>query len=1164
MSEEEPSATEASDSDDEFVRLDGAQKRVRDAFFDADSGLFVQTSDPGSGKSTTSEFIAAEYLARKHADDAPAPEETLAVVSFSRDDAAAIAPGIADALGTLARDPECDLALTEADARELGRRVQRASNIGTVDSVLRDLFTAIAREVGFDEVPSVGETADLRNVRAACLEELRRDDRYAARLDRLRRAYPGDGRYRPDAGALLTRAQLACRERQLSVPEFRSRLERVVDETYPTGRPTSFADVRSAVERFVGDDAATEYERHLSRVERDDTVAADGELYDAWTTAVDDLCVLLERYIEVYDEVARREAVASHLDAAHWVARFFADDAFEGDFRERLRTRYIDRLSVVIVDEGQDVSTVQADALAPLVDEDTRVLLVGDSKQLIYLWRNAQPELFQTAIDDGRYFGIDWETHVVEHEQRTRRCRPGIARAVDAVFADVFTDPSRGADSTVSGPYRSLAPTREATGEPNVHVASFASTADSGSPAYVRPDKGVGEADALASCIGTLHEDGTVSTGSDVEPVTVLFHRRTHIEDYTVAFEQAGLAVGNATDPLFAHPAVQLVVEVCQLLTEPDFDDGLRDLLAGSGREPRSVLAETGVPGVLELFDYRVRSVAERQTPDRPVVDVVEGLGRLASRRAQLTAGPVTAAVEAVVDELQLRADPLDLSDDDARLRTAIDALLAHVTQLAARPDLTFDDLVDILERLRADPKDGPTLPLADERSYDVVFKTIFQMKGGEADVVALGDIGGHVGKMGPHADTFSALGAAVALAPPGIDAAATTPALPGFEYGLFDVDRDPWDLDAGLRWASQRWATDGRLAGSPPLSELAHAHRGGRWRLLYVAMTRAREHLVVPLPASRDEPDPRDSWVDTLRAGFEFDGAGPERYDCHAPGGERFQVRVHPTLARSTGEPTTRTHDSAVLAPDDETDGWTPRFVNPSTLYPLLTNPDEHVLDHLQSRALHSEHEGVDDRLALTFETMGPEDVGTVAHDVVATAIRNRESVSTETVRLCEGPLADRLDRSLDELAGIHPDESDKLATFVRETICPQFAESPLWERVQNANRVYVEEPVDMLVRVDGVDLEIQGHADVVLEHPNGNWETHELKVVLQQPEEATVKRYELQAQWYAWGLARQLGSETSVTTSITQLGIDQQTETVHWSETNLRAKLSAVRNLF
>ncbi|SFK58079.1 ATP-dependent helicase/nuclease subunit A [Halogranum rubrum] len=1161
----------SSEASTPFVRLDGAQRAIRDAFFAHESGLFALESDPGTGKSTTSEHVAAEFLARAHAEGVDAPEETLAFVSFTRDDAAAIGPGIADALEAIARDPTRDVTLSVETARELGRRVQRATNVGTVDSVVGSVFATLATEVGFEEPPVVSDGAGLRSIRATCLHRLRTEDQYADSLDRLDEAYPG-GEHRDDVGDLLRNAQLACRERRLSVTAFRTRLEAVVDETYLGGAPDSFADVRDAVEQFVNADVAETFAEGLSaeRTSAEAVVSADRTLYEAWTTAVDDLCTVLERYVELYDETTRREGVVSHLDVSHWVAEFFTRDEYAGVFRERLRARHTDRLSAVVVDEAQDVSAVQHAALSGLVDDEMRVLLVGDYKQCIFLWRNALPGLFRDAIESGRYFGIGWDVHVVEHEKRTRRCRPGVAAAVDTVFAGVFTDPARGGDDATGRSYTPLEPTREATADPNVHVAAVTTPAEPGRPTYVTPDSGVGEATALARCLADGLADGSFADPDDSEDdpsVTVLFSRRRNVDAFASAFEREGLVVGDATDLLFEYPLVELVTAVCTWLADPT-DDALRTLAS----DP--VFEEMSLTGLFELCSWSVPAVADVDADGRPVVEFVHALDRLLERRPRfVTQSPVT-VVETVVDELGLWRDPLDSTDDSTRRVTALDALLSHVEQ-SSRPDAddsSTSSLVELaaeLSQRREDPRSGGALPVVDEGDCDVVCRTIHSMKGAEADVVALGDIGGHIATYGPHTDTLATLGTHLALAPPTRDGA-DVPAVPGFEHGLFAVDRDPWDYDAGLRWATQRWADDERLAGSPPLRRLSHANRAERWRLLYVALTRARNHLVLPLPTHREDPDPRDRWVDTLREALQFDETRTDSYRCPTPTGESFAVRVHHRGGRpvesdeTTAVPTpfvaTRgvagagvesTRTTAASAPSSERRDrrtWTPRFVNPSTLYPLLTDPDEHLLDYLQRRPLHTEHDGVDDGLPLTFETMGPEDVGDVGHAVLATAIRER--VTTETLEQCSGPLARTLRYALADRAGrISADERSRLQRFVADTICPQFAASPLWERLQDAQAVYVEEPVDTLVRVDGLDRELQGVADVLSVDATGTWHVDEVKLVLQSSSSETQKRYRLQAQVYAWAVSKQVASETVVPT-ITQLGVETRTETVEWDE--------------
>ncbi|MFD1527518.1 UvrD-helicase domain-containing protein, partial [Halolamina salina] len=461
---------------DGYRRLEGAQAEIRDAFFAADSGLFVLDCGPGAGKSVTADSIAAEDLARKARAGVDSPTETLCLTSFSRDDAASILPGVERALRGFADDPDAPVDLDDETAAELGTALRGSDRVGTIDSVLGTVFEAIAGEVGFEEVPEVGDSAALAGVHGDALETVRNDESLDDAFATLDDAYPG-GRYDADAADLLAAARSACRERRLSVAELRERLDAVVSGTYPDGPPDSLADVLRDTEQFFGAEEREAVERALAESDGkpDAVVAADAGCHERWDEAVGALCTVLPAYLDAYDEACRAAGVLAHVDVAHWVAEFFDDAAYGSAFRDRLRRRWTDRLSTVIVDEAQDVSRAQHDALAPLIDADTRVLLVGDREQCIYAWRNAQPSLFDRAATEGEYFGVDWTPHERRSATRSYRFRPSIAAAIDTVFEPTFSDPTRGgaegaADGRETDAYDRLSAVRESTPGPSVHV----------------------------------------------------------------------------------------------------------------------------------------------------------------------------------------------------------------------------------------------------------------------------------------------------------------------------------------------------------------------------------------------------------------------------------------------------------------------------------------------------------------------------------------------------------------------------------------------------------------------------------------------------------------------------------------------------------------------
>ncbi|PHQ38265.1 exonuclease V subunit beta, partial [Halorubrum persicum] len=598
-----------SDGDDgaaDPLRLRGAQREIRDAYAASDAGLFTLDCVPGAGKSLVAHHIAAEDILRRYAAGDPTPEQHVAVVSFNRDEAAAIVPAICDRLRALVEHDLVPAAadVSAAELRYLQQRTRQAPYAGTIDGFLRGIFREFAGEIGFDEVPSVGNEALLKRVHRDCYESLRDDSAHAGRLRDLEAAYP-DGEYDAGVDEMLAEALTYCRDRRLSVGAFRSALVRTRESTYPDGRPDSFDDIVRSVERFVAgggvDDSGGATERTGDRVRETVTGAdrarlldADRELYDAWDARIDDFCAVLSAYRARYRTAVRERGAVSHTDVAYLVDAYFDGPDGRPDLpeqlqsvadsrRARLRRTYRSRIRSLIIDEAQDVSAVQHAALSHVVTSESRVFACGDVRQGIYLWRHADPQWFAAATTEGRYLGVDWDTHENRTATTTYRCVPAVAAGINAIAEPVFTDPARGGLGDLGVSYPRLDAARDGGDGAAVHVSSFAGVGHPGSATWANPDGDVGEADVLARHVSRGLADGTFCD-ADGDPlgVTVLFRRGTRMAEYEAAFAAEGLRVRTATDALFDCPAVETVLAVCEWLIAPGSPERTAELLTES------------------------------------------------------------------------------------------------------------------------------------------------------------------------------------------------------------------------------------------------------------------------------------------------------------------------------------------------------------------------------------------------------------------------------------------------------------------------------------------------------------------------------------------------------------------------------------------------------
>jgi ATP-dependent helicase/nuclease subunit A len=1155
--------TEDYDGDEETpLRLRGAQRAIRDAYFDHDSGLFTLSCVPGSGKSTVTTRIAAAEILRRYVDGDSTPEQRIAVISFNRNEAADLIPEICEQLRCIV---EHDLTPAAEDVSPdevefLIQRLHDAPFVGTIDGLLRDILQEFADDVGFDGMPSVGTDALVKRVHRDCYDRVRAETGCAAAIEALESAYP-DGEYDDGVPEMLESAVTYCRDRRLSTKEFEKQLERTRDSLYD-GKPKSFDDVVSAVERMVGDDAIGDKVRNeVADEDRGPLVAADRALYDDWCARLDDVCTVLSAYREAYRETTREHGVISHTDVAYLVASYLdgsiedtdSVDGVDDGRRERVRQRYQGRLESVLVDEAQDVSAIQHAALSQIVQSDMRVFASGDKLQSIYLWRHASPTLFQSATTKGESLGIEWDTYQNETATTTYRCLPDVAEGINAIAEPMFADDARGKIGNLETDFPTLDAYREPTDERSIHVASFRSNHRPGSSEWVNPEKGGGEADVLATYIAQGLADGTF-TDADGDPlgITFLFRRGTRMSDYESAFANEGLSVRNASEPLFDCPAVRSVVAVCDWLVEPASPERTQRLVTDAGvglgaLEPVFEGQQWDIDAVLGAAHQKI-SQSQRQ--------ILTGLRDLRDRYDAVESQPAAIYLEDIIENLAFRSDAHGVfaaTDPEQRVAN-LDALVETVAEWEGDDRYNPRELINLLAPFRERPRDGPVQPNTAGTNYDVEFRTIHQMKGDEDDVIAIADPGFDIWSQGVINQRFPIQGPIAGLAPPLNTGIPSDVDIPLFVGGLYEPDCGR-TRDVGLRWATARWsdtvsdsARRDNLVGPDRLQRLAANERAEAWRLLYVSLTRARDHLVLPLPQSLPNDRSRDRWVETLRDGLDFNG-GTNSYTLQTEAGELGVGVNDVSMLASRANPSKGTADpyTAVTQPcRDDLDPWIPRFIRASTMHPLLKDPDRYVLPHLLEEPLHSDTNDVPEYLPLPFDQLGPDDVGTCLHEVLTTLVER--DVPEGELQSKSGVVRDVFDDVVQNTTTrVGVDERDALWTFF-DDVLDDFLESALWDRIQRAESVSVEQPIDGVVRVDGVEFEIHGEADFRIYLPNGERHVTDVKIALTEQTTTTKRRYEVQVAAYAYLFERQDESGELVHPAVETFGVERRRVTSSW----------------
>lgn len=492
-----------------------------------------------------------------------------------------------------------------------------------------------------------------------------------------------------------------------------------------------------------------------------------------------------------------------------------------------VRLRYRERFRYLMVDEFQDTNAVQMRIIetlhtpeselnakckhenfvpAPREAERNYLFVVGDVQQSIYAFRNADPALFRDLERDFRERNAGLHVPLAVNF----RSRPEILLLIRRVFGRIW--------QRAETPFVPLTAGAEFTDKSLPSVEIFLSKSLS------RQDCLALEAEALATRIAQIVAESQIRITHSHDPrqgepvayrdIAVLFRATTHINIYERAFARQGVPffIVSAGRGYYTRFEVRDILNLLTLLETPLNDVALFATL-------RSPFVGLSIDSLHRIHAFAERRKgAQKQSGSlyfeiEPLLESgeleradAEKLRRFARTMEELRQAedrlPVGHTLERIITKTHYDARLLCRPDGRRRLANVRKLLqmansdsVAGVREFIAR----LRDLEKISER----EGDAPT----EEEAANVVrFFTIHGAKGLEFPVVAL-------------ADMSSSLNRA--------------------EKSLFVCD--PSRLTLGTRAMGSEDAVYKTIAERKAQRELKESER-----LLYVAMTRAREHLIL------------------------------------------------------------------------------------------------------------------------------------------------------------------------------------------------------------------------------------------------------------------------------------------------------------------------------
>ncbi|MBE7025660.1 MAG: helicase-exonuclease AddAB subunit AddA [Ruminococcaceae bacterium] len=159
------------------------------------------------------------------------------------------------------------------------------------------------------------------------------------------------------------------------------------------------------------------------------------------------LCALTQKFSEIYARLKREKNVLDYSDLEHFAIRLLSEDTSKGRKPSAIACTLRDKYDEIYIDEYQDSNDVQELLFTLLSGESVgqpNMFMVGDMKQSIYGFRKTSPELFVQKSELYREEGPNRRITL----SRNFRSRPEILRFVNQVFAQIMCREVGGIDYT--------------------------------------------------------------------------------------------------------------------------------------------------------------------------------------------------------------------------------------------------------------------------------------------------------------------------------------------------------------------------------------------------------------------------------------------------------------------------------------------------------------------------------------------------------------------------------------------------------------------------------------------------------------------------------------------------------------------------------------------
>jgi ATP-dependent helicase/nuclease subunit A len=512
---------------------------------------------------------------------------------------------------------------------------------------------------------------------------------------------------------------------------------------------------------------------------------------------------LVVQYGERLDALKREKNIVDFGDLEHGALRLLAEETDDGMRPTPLARELQEDYDEVMVDEYQDTNQTQDMIFRAISRNEENLFMVGDVKQSIYRFRQASPELFIRRRQAYTLYSPEYRRFpAAVLLGRNFRSRAGVTDTCNLLFRQLM---SESVGEVRYDHSEELVPQAvyEPTDAPEVTFAVLQAYNEED----VHPEaRYIAREIREAVASGVLVQDGKTTRPAQYRDFCVLLRSASgHAEDYLEEFRRNGIPCsGDAQNGFFGQREIMFLLALLRVIDNPVQDVPLLAVMCAPlyGFTPDEMAAVRLAAPKRPLYEA-VKTAAESSEK------LQRFLAELAHWRRCASTDSTRQLIQRIYAEKRLEA--LTLAMPDGEVRRANLRLLAEYAGTYEKAGYRgLSGFIRYIDRLQEQQGDLNGAPVQQEQANVVRVMTIHRSKGLEFPYVFVADCGRQFNRQNLNGDLL--------LHP---------------ELGAALRRRDPVN---GARYHT--------TAYDAVRQELERNELSEQMRVLYVALTRAREHL--------------------------------------------------------------------------------------------------------------------------------------------------------------------------------------------------------------------------------------------------------------------------------------------------------------------------------